>query len=197
MSVLSYLLFSWAQKSFTMNRIRLILLLVLLNLLTDGEVSFRQQRFCLLFGRCLLRTDWPSRLKFFLNFLSSSKHISGWCLELNHDRLLLHPLIALILRHPWPSRVELGQVFLRLLQSYLCQYNSETSILVWRLFTSCCVLAVDGFVKWDVQLREWFNHSTLHLTFVASSHKTCMTYAWCCMYSLRLLMMDGKTFRNM
>jgi len=26
---------------------------------------------------------------------------------------------------------------------------------------------------------------------------TCMTYTWCCMYNLRLLMMDGKTVRNM
>ena len=32
---------------------------------------------------------------------------------------------------------------------------------------------------------------------LASSHRTCMTYTWCCMYSLRLLMMDGKTVRNM
>ena len=28
---------------------------------------------------------------------------------------------------------------------------------------------------------------------LASSHITCMTYTWCCMYSLRLLMMDGET----
>jgi hypothetical protein len=32
---------------------------------------------------------------------------------------------------------------------------------------------------------------------LASSHSTCMTYTWCCMYSLRLLMMDGETVRNM
>jgi len=25
----------------------------------------------------------------------------------------------------------------------------------------------------------------------------CLTYAWCCMYSLELPMMDGKTVRNM
>ena len=31
----------------------------------------------------------------------------------------------------------------------------------------------------------------------ASSHKTFMTYTWCCMYSLRLMMMDGETVRNM
>ena len=31
--------------------------------------------------------------------------------------------------------------------------------------------------------------------FLASNHRTCMV--WCCMYSLRLLMMDGKTVRNM
>jgi hypothetical protein len=30
---------------------------------------------------------------------------------------------------------------------------------------------------------------------LASSHRTCMV--WCCMYSLRLLMMDGETVRNM
>jgi hypothetical protein len=27
---------------------------------------------------------------------------------------------------------------------------------------------------------------------LASSYRTCMTYTWCCMYSLRLLMMDGE-----
>jgi hypothetical protein len=31
----------------------------------------------------------------------------------------------------------------------------------------------------------------------ASRHRTCLTYTWCCMYSLRLLMIDGKTVRNM
>ena len=28
---------------------------------------------------------------------------------------------------------------------------------------------------------------------LASSQLTCMTYTWCCLYSLELLMMDGKT----
>jgi hypothetical protein len=32
---------------------------------------------------------------------------------------------------------------------------------------------------------------------LASSQKTCVTYTLCCMYSLRPLMMDGKTVRNM
>jgi hypothetical protein len=32
---------------------------------------------------------------------------------------------------------------------------------------------------------------------LASSHRSCMTYTWCCMYSLKLLMMDGETVRNM
>ena len=32
---------------------------------------------------------------------------------------------------------------------------------------------------------------------LASSYRTCMTYNCCCMYSLGLLMMDGKTVRNM
>jgi len=27
--------------------------------------------------------------------------------------------------------------------------------------------------------------------------RTCMTYTWCCMYSLRFLMMDEETVRNM
>ena len=31
---------------------------------------------------------------------------------------------------------------------------------------------------------------------LASSQRTCMTYTWSCMYSLELLMMDGKTARN-
>jgi len=30
-----------------------------------------------------------------------------------------------------------------------------------------------------------------------SSPRTCMTYTWCCMYSIGLLMIDGKTVRNM
>jgi len=32
---------------------------------------------------------------------------------------------------------------------------------------------------------------------LASSQLTCMIYTWCCMCSLGLLMMDGKTVRNM
>jgi len=32
---------------------------------------------------------------------------------------------------------------------------------------------------------------------LACSQLTCMTYTWCCMYSLELLMMEGKTVRNM
>ena len=32
---------------------------------------------------------------------------------------------------------------------------------------------------------------------LASSQRICMTYTWRCMYSLGLLMMDGKTIRNM
>ena len=32
---------------------------------------------------------------------------------------------------------------------------------------------------------------------LASSQRTCMTYTWCCVYSLELLMMEGKTIRNM
>jgi len=32
---------------------------------------------------------------------------------------------------------------------------------------------------------------------LASSQLTCMTYTWCCVYSLELLMMEGKTVRNM
>jgi hypothetical protein len=32
---------------------------------------------------------------------------------------------------------------------------------------------------------------------LASNSSICLTYACCCMYSLELLMMDGKPFRNM
>jgi hypothetical protein len=32
---------------------------------------------------------------------------------------------------------------------------------------------------------------------LASSQLTCMTYTWCCVYSLVFLMMDGETVRNM
>jgi len=32
---------------------------------------------------------------------------------------------------------------------------------------------------------------------LASSQQNLYVYTWCCMYSLRLLMMDGKTVRNM
>jgi len=37
----------------------------------------------------------------------------------------------------------------------------------------------------------------LYIQLLVSSHRTCMTYTWCCMYSLRLLMMDGEMVRNM
>ena len=84
------------------NRVRPISLLGLLHILTDQEACLRQQRFCLVFRRCLFRTDWQSRLRFFMNFLSSSTHISVWCLELDHDRILLCPANAWVLRHSWP-----------------------------------------------------------------------------------------------
>jgi len=32
--------------------------------------------------------------------------------------------------------------------------------------------------------------------YMSYSQRTCMTYTWSCIYSLELLMMDGKTFRN-
>jgi len=43
------------------------------------------------------------------------------------------------------------------------------------------------------------SHKTLmfHLGPLASSQWNCRTYTWRCMYSLGLLMMDGKTVRNM
>jgi len=31
----------------------------------------------------------------------------------------------------------------------------------------------------------------------ASSHRICMTCTWCCMYSLRLLMVEGEAVRNL
>jgi len=121
-----------------MYRIRLIFLLGLPNLLTDREIWFRQQRFWVLFGRCQFRTDWRSWLRLFMNFLSSFLHISGWCLELDHDRLLLHPLTALILRHSWRRRVALGQVFLRSLLPCPCQCNTKTSVLIFFFFNRHC-----------------------------------------------------------
>jgi len=42
-------------------------------------------------------------------------------------------------------------------------------------------------------LLSWMRWNEL----LGSSHRTCMTYTWCSMYSLRLLMMDGETVRNM
>jgi len=44
----------------------------------------------------------------------------------------------------------------------------------------------------------WLAGTRWNISFpLESSHRTCMTYTLCCMYSLRLLMMDGKTVRNM
>jgi hypothetical protein len=52
-------------------------------------------------------------------------------------------------------------------------------------------------------LRRYIQHHTMQVVWLlasgtisvplASSHRTCMTYTWCCMYCLRFLMMDGKT----
>jgi len=62
-----------------------------------------------------------------------------------------------------------------------------------------CLLAG---TRWNVvtSLDETF-HLVMELRFIscllASGELTCMTYTWCCMYSLELLMMDGKTVRNM
>jgi len=50
-------------------------------------------------------------------------------------------------------------------------------------------------------LRLYIQHQVyviqvLWLLAGVSSHRTYMTYTWCCMYSLRLLMVDGETVRN-
>ena len=50
---------------------------------------------------------------------------------------------------------------------------------------SCCYLLLAG--------TRWNSISCP----LASSKLTSMTYTLCCVYSLELLMMDGKTVRNM
>ena len=57
----------------------------------------------------------------------------------------------------------------------------------------------DGLPSIIRSLRLYIQHRYMSYRFcgcmLASSQLTCMV--WCCMYSLRLLMMDGKTVRNM
>ena len=40
-------------------------------------------------------------------------------------------------------------------------------------------------------------HSATKQILLSADSSICLTYACCCMYSLELLMMDGKTVRNM
>jgi len=51
------------------------------------------------------------------------------------------------------------------------------------------------FVDCMLEGTRWNCSSTLCP--LASNHRTCMTYTWCYMHSLELLMIDGKTVRNM
>jgi len=44
------------------------------------------------------------------------------------------------------------------------------------------------------QIESTFGYTVYML---ACSQRTCLTYTRCCMYTLELLMMDGKTVRNM
>jgi len=48
-------------------------------------------------------------------------------------------------------------------------------------------------------LRLYLQHHTIQVLWLLASKQpqNIMTHTGCCMYSLRLLMMDGKTVRNM
>jgi len=48
--------------------------------------------------------------------------------------------------------------------------------------------------KLYIQQQAYIKHTADYLLAVGS---ICLTYACCCMYSLELLMMEGKTVRNM
>jgi len=60
------------------------------------------------------------------------------------------------------------------------------------LFWNDTLHVSDGFF---VHHQEFKTDTAVCL--LASSQHICLTNAGCCMYSLELLMMDGKTVRNM
>ena len=76
---------------------------------------------------------------------------------------------------------------------YMFRTVSLSIIRSLRLYTQHQV-----YVKQVLWLLANGNEMEVAFHFIpASSHITCMTYTWCCMYSLRLLMMDEETVRNM
>jgi len=42
-----------------------------------------------------------------------------------------------------------------------------------------------------------YNYNSISYPLAGTQGNICLTYTCCCMYSLQLLMMDGKTVRNM
>jgi len=63
-----------------------------------------------------------------------------------------------------------------------CSYSNR------HMLNSCCYLLLAGM--------RWNSMSSISSPQAAGS-SSCLTYACCCMYSLELLMMDGKTIWNM
>jgi hypothetical protein len=49
-----------------------------------------------------------------------------------------------------------------------------------------------------LRIQQWhMSNSYCYSLLLAAGSSICLTYTCCCMYSLKLLMMDGKTVRNM
>jgi len=90
---------------------------------------------------------------------------------------------------------------------YSCLFSTWFFVLTQQIFEEQETSWQDSCKQWKLLLsktNQMYNIShlsyfgttlyTFHL--LASSHRTCMTYTWCCMYSLRPLMMEGETVRN-
>ena len=111
-----------------------------------------------------------------------------------------------------------AEIWTSYLQTQVCHFYSKTNQLhnISNLFYFGIILYMFRTVSQSIirSLRLYIQHQVcviqiLWLFFskkeversisfpLASSHRICMTYNWCCMYSLSLPMVDGETVRKM
>ena len=96
-------------------------------------------------------------------------------------------------------------LFLTWILNFYCKTNQMhnisnlfyfgTTLYMFRTVSPSIIRSLRLYIQHQVYVIQvlWLLASCL----LASSHRTCMTYIWCSMYILRLLMMDGETVRNM
>ena len=112
----------------------------------------------------------------------------GACLTILFPNADLTFLLTYLLT-PW-SRVLVAKLTVfHLVKKFPTFYGTQRLITANLTFVVPCSIIIYFYNKTNQM------HNTSNLFYLlASSHRTCMV--WCCMYSLRLLMMDEETVRN-